>query len=349
MNTAAPLSASGGASSLAANPALVQDSYHNISNLQQLKSLDQHASLDAVSRQFESLLLHQMLKSMRSANAVWSEDSMLSSPRVDFYQQMLDDQMSLEMTRGDGLGFARTIREQLGGGTIQSSDDAPAGAYESHDSNDTRINPVHVSTVRAVSALTAQTDNTGKNDNFSPVDLKTASIADDELRAETFVQQVHPFAERAARRLGVDPAQIIAQAALETGWGEHVIRHTDGSSSHNLFGIKADSRWQGDSVSTLTHEYFDNRKIAVNAQFRSYDSLEQAFEDYVNFLVEQPRYEAIHNSATGFASALQLAGYATDPAYASKIEKISQRINGDAGYLSSMDGLSAGPVAGRGI
>ena len=118
---------------------------------------------------------------------------------------------------------------------------------------------------------------------------------------------------------------LIAQAALETGWGKAVTRHDDGSSSYNLFNIKADRRWDGPSVTKQTLEYRNGIAGREQAQFRAYDSFADSFNDYVDFITRQPRYQqALQHGgdAATFADELQRAGYATDPAYARKIKRI---------------------------
>jgi len=144
---------------------------------------------------------------------------------------------------------------------------------------------------------------------------------------QEFVRRLYPLAERAAERIGVDPRMLLAQSALETGWGRRMIAKPDGASTHNLFGIKADERWSGARASVNTTEYEDGVVRMEKAAFRSYDSYEDSFNDYVDFLEGNPRYrEALDNShdAESFARHLQEAGYATDPVYARKLTRVMQ-------------------------
>ncbi|MFT6431568.1 MAG: flagellar protein FlgJ [Halopseudomonas sp.] len=137
------------------------------------------------------------------------------------------------------------------------------------------------------------------------------------------------MAEKAAARLGVDPHYLVAQAALETGWGKSIIKQPDGSNSHNLFGIKAHGGWQGESASVMTHEYRDGAKGQERASFRSYASFEQSFDDYVNFLEGNGRYTqalARTENPDTFFRELQQAGYATDPQYARKVSQIARQL-----------------------
>ncbi|HHM05978.1 MAG TPA: flagellar assembly peptidoglycan hydrolase FlgJ [Gammaproteobacteria bacterium] len=141
--------------------------------------------------------------------------------------------------------------------------------------------------------------------------------------AQAFVKAVWPHARAAAGELGVPARALVAQAALESGWGAAVMTHPDGRSSHNLFGIKADARWDGDTVTRVTTEYRGGKAQRLAAVFRSYDSYAESFADYVNFLRDNPRYQRALSQAGDpgrFFEALQSAGYATDPRYAEKIQ-----------------------------
>ncbi|MFT6465051.1 flagellar assembly peptidoglycan hydrolase FlgJ [Halopseudomonas sp.] len=144
-----------------------------------------------------------------------------------------------------------------------------------------------------------------------------------------FVSTMLPMAEKAAERLGVDPHYLVAQAALETGWGKSIIKQADGSTSHNLFGIKSHGDWQGESANVMTHEYRDGVKGKERADFRSYASFEQSFDDYVDFLHDNGRYQqALTTTANpdSFFRELQQAGYATDPQYANKVSQIARKL-----------------------
>ena len=161
-----------------------------------------------------------------------------------------------------------------------------------------------------------------------------------------FARDVWPHAERAARKLNVAPEAILAQAALETGWGRHVMPRSDGSSSLNLFGIKAGSGWQGGSVSKPTIEYEEGVARLEVAKFRAYPDVAATFDDYAELIGDHPRYAAARNlggDAAGFAQALQDSGYATDPAYAKKIENV---MNGETmrEALRSLKNHASGPI-----
>jgi len=137
---------------------------------------------------------------------------------------------------------------------------------------------------------------------------------------ERFVSRIWHHAQQAAHELGVNVRALIAQAALETGWGQHGIKGQDGKNAHNLFG------WKGERANTQTHEYRDGERRSERADFRAYASVAESFADYVRLLKDNPRYQKAlraGDNVEGFASALQKAGYATDPGYAEKISAIA--------------------------
>lgn len=153
--------------------------------------------------------------------------------------------------------------------------------------------------------------------------------------SDEFVSTMLPMAEQAAKRIGIDPRYLVAQAALETGWGKSVMRNTDGSSSHNLFGIKATGSWQGGEARAITSEFRDGAFVKETAAFRSYDSYQDSFHDLVSLLQNNARYQDAVKSADNpeqFVRELQKAGYATDPNYASKISQIAKQMKSYESY-----------------
>ncbi|WP_040269029.1 flagellar assembly peptidoglycan hydrolase FlgJ [Pseudomonas rhodesiae] len=155
---------------------------------------------------------------------------------------------------------------------------------------------------------------------------------------DEFVATMLPMAEAAAKRIGIDPKYLVAQAALETGWGKSVMRAEDGSSSHNLFGIKAGKSWQGGQARAITSEFRDGAMVKETAQFRSYDSYQDSFHDLVTLLQSNDRYKEVVKSADNperFVRELQKAGYATDPNYANKISQIAHSMNSYQNYAAA--------------
>ncbi len=205
-------------------------------------------------------------------------------------------------------------------------------------------------------------DSTRAGNAGSVIDRAAANSAAAQLGANTpegFVASIWPHAERAARELGVNPRALVAQAALETGWGRKHIRRDDGGSAHNLFGIKANG-WKGDRATTRTHEYVDGVRRNETASFRAYASAADSFSDYVRMLKNSPRYQSALKAGgdvRGFAQGLQQAGYATDPSYAAKIAAIATGPTidravaaiGDAGARLARNFASNASLPGPGV
>jgi len=329
------------------------------------KAQDPQALREAA-RQFESLFARMMLKSMREASF---GDHLLGSDTQDFYQGMFDDQFALEMTKGRGLGLADMLVQQLAraGLTVPAADNSkdPAAAAAKPQS---LLNPLAAASSTAPEKALAMLDkapaantDTVANANFASVrqeieaaiatgaDLSTASAGAQISAApaawppstpEDFVRQLWPMAEEAGSKLGIDPKHILAQAALETGWGRSVPSDVEGRSSFNLFGIKAGRQWDGSAVSVRTLEFENGIPTPRRERFRAYGSPQECFNDYVALLRDNPRYAAALNSgsdAKAFANGLQRAGYATDPAYARKVTAIAQNMVNSNSTLKSAD------------
>ena len=257
---------------------------------------DQAAALDQVTRQFESLFLQMMLKSMRDASF---GGGLMDSKQSEMYRDMFDKQIAMDMSQGEGIGLAEVLKRQLGAGISTAHGDLAPEDY---------LGTPIVARPKA---------STGAPPSDAPALLDGSP--------EAFLDALWPAAEEAAAKLQLAPEALLAQAALETGWGRHVMRHHSGDSSHNLFGIKADSRWQGEKVRVSTLEYRDGVPLKTRANFRAYSSFEDSFRDYVDFVQRNPRYRdalAKTQDAKAYFGALQRAGYATDPAYAAKIQRI---------------------------
>lgn len=256
-------------------------------------------ALKTAARQFEAMFTQQLLKTARESKI---GDDLMGGQQTEFYQGMFDQQIAQKMSEGRGLGIADLLVRQLQGKQV---------THASPVSKADAINHFKPLVFHPKTELSPPAGLPKSNDSSKSLD---------------FVSTMLPHAEAAARELGVPAKVLVAQAALETGWGKHQIKNADGSPSYNFFGIKADAAWKGDSVSKTTVEYEDGSPRKQAAHFRSYASPEEAFKDYVGFLKTQPRYAQALNhggDATRFAHGLQKAGYATDPAYADKISKIA--------------------------
>jgi flagellar protein FlgJ len=279
--------------------------------------------LKAAAQQFETLFLQMVMKSMRDTVP---DDGMMSSDQSKFYTSLLDQQMAQTLaTSGKGVGFAKLIEQQLGRSLGATAGEAAASGTASGVADNLPLavpDGRHLQYKTVLSGLP-----TSAAYQKSDVSVAPAATREAPASAKEFVNRVWPHAVEASRSTGVPPQFLVGHSALESGWGRAEIRHGDGSSSFNLFGIKAGKNWSGQTVESATTEYVDGKPRQVVERFRAYGSYEEAFRDYANLLRNSSRYSAVIGSQDGaeFAKRLQQAGYATDPAYA---DKLSQIING---------------------
>jgi flagellar protein FlgJ len=281
-------------------PTPVITDFGSLAGLRTQARANDPAALKKAAQQFEALFTQQLLKASRTAKL---GDDVLGGGQTEFYQDIFDQQMALHLSTGKGLGLADMLVKQMQG--MQGV--APA------DAQSMKVAPLN----HALPATRAAVPS-----DVHGIEPPAAASAD----AQAFVDQLRPHAERAAKELGVPAHAILAQAAIETGWGRHVPTNADGTPSHNYFGIKASHAWSGDTTEKTTTEYIGGRLQKVSATFRSYGSVGEAFDDYVSFLKSNPRYAQALGSgdAKHFAVGLQSAGYATDPAYSGKLLKVAQ-------------------------
>jgi peptidoglycan hydrolase FlgJ len=272
-------------------------------------------AIKQVAKQFESLFVQMMLKSMRDTVP---ENELFGSKAGKMYQEMYDKQLSMHISNGKGIGLASTIERQLGGTPENELSDK---SIEKYLSNPLPMNLPPQSNVTLFKLRNGSVDAAALRAQLS----ETEGAPGLWQTAKDFINDIWPHALRAADVLGVDADVLVAQSALETGWGKYIPKFADGSNSFNLFGIKADQRWQGEKVEIATREYRHGVLQQEKANFRAYESVSQAFEDYTNFILDNPRYQkALEHGYDGaaYARELQKAGYATDPDYAKKINRI---------------------------
>jgi len=269
------------------------------------------AALQTAAKQFESLFTQMLLKSMREANKSFGE-SMFDSDQTQFYQDMFDDQMAMHLAQGRGLGLADMLVRQLQGGVSQAGTVPEAAAgFETRSLGQSGM-PVGSRPINSAAVLPASRAS-------SPVPATK----------QDFIRQMLPHAETAARELGVDPSALLAQAALETGWGKAVPCNAAGECSFNLFGIKAGSQWPGASVNVPTLEFEEGVAVRKVERFRAYESPADSFRDYARLIGNNARYEdavGTGDNVAAFASALQRGGYATDPNYARKLIAVATEV-----------------------
>lgn len=317
--------------------------YTDINALQGIRKLGQEnkdAALMEVAKQFESMFLNMMLSSMREANKVFKEDSLFESPEMEFYEKMYDDQLGLTLSSGQGMGLASVMYKQLKSnynadvkatGLDQNSlFGAPVGLPMQNDNLQRTIKDVErerqINNLRSTPPEPASQAEKTPPKEGTPVANGSGDKRQQFASPSEFVAALYPHAETVAKELNVDPRAIVAQAALETGWGKYLISDEKGNNSFNFFGIKADQRWGGEKVVVTTHEFRHGSMLKENAAFRAYPSLEEGLRDYAKFLQSGERYQQAINQgldAENYGHALQQAGYATDPQYGNKIQRIS--------------------------
>ena len=412
--------------------------FAGLHNITKRSEENEAAALKEVARQFESMFVKMMLKSMRDANAEFEKDGLFNSHESQFYRQMFDDQLALSMSQGKGIGLADSLYRQLSQqfgiqddstqkpdqwlpiresrmptqnpfavqGDVQNTGqanttsastpadmqaitldltsdfDAEIGAENNSAQNasqhlqvialfnqarNSRAQGAHKPLLSAselafghqASAVTAE-EKQALMANQSPVTSERVKSQLDENKPailrqnkpamklvpstqaeqtstavkktsafespQEFVETLWPIAQQVGRKMGVEPKAIMAQAALETGWGKYIIHGADGNNSFNLFGIKADQRWSGKQVNVSTLEYRNGVAQREVAPFRSYDSYEASMRDYSQFILKSERYQqAVEKgeSVKHYSEGLQQGGYATDPHYAKKIQRIA--------------------------
>ncbi len=269
--------------------------YTDVNGLEALKKDPQSPqAINAVAQQVEALFLQMMLKSMRDANAGENE-----SNEMGMYQDMFDKQVALTISQHQDLGFGALLKRQL------NAKPAPAAP-------------------KAAGASSA----VGRSATATAANTATAASTPAE-----FVNRIMPSIRRAAAALGIDPLGLLAQSALETGWGQRMPHAADGSPSHNLFGIKAGEDWTGARATADTVEFSNGVATPRRTAFRAYGSVEESVEDFAHLLKNSPRYRdaiRVGGNARAYIDSISKSGYATDPVYGNKLNQIL-----DSGTLRS--------------
>ncbi|MFN3883345.1 MAG: flagellar assembly peptidoglycan hydrolase FlgJ [Rhodocyclaceae bacterium] len=282
---------------------------------------DDPQALKAAAQQFEALFLQMVLKSMRAALPA---DGPFDSDQTRFYQELLDAQLAQVLAAKGGTGLAALIERQLAPAAQGAGDDGgdgiPLAPSRAIPFGGKRAFPLPAEE-SAAPALPLE---------GAPVRPAATGSAQGAVSPApiSFISAIWPHAVEASRTTGIPARFIVAHAALESGWGKAEPRFPDGRPSHNLFGIKAGSGWTGAVVEAVTTEYVDGLAERRVERFRAYGSYAEAFADYAQLLAGSPRYAGVLGSrdAVGFAQGLQRAGYATDPAYASKLLRVLRLI-----------------------
>ncbi|WP_114815256.1 flagellar assembly peptidoglycan hydrolase FlgJ [Paraburkholderia kururiensis] len=273
------------------------------------------AGLKMAAQQFDAVFTQMMLKSMRDATP---SDGPLDSHDGATFTSMLDQQLSQQMS-SKGIGVADALFKQLSRNAGVQGGDANAG------------NNAALSALSKAFANPSANGALATGKGYTRNSALTPPVRGDgsSPKIDAFVDKLAAPAQAASAATGIPARFIIGQAALESGWGKREITNSDGTPSHNVFGIKATKDWTGKTVSTVTTEYVNGRPQRVVEKFRAYDSYEQAMTDYASLLKDNPRYAQVLNSShdvNGFAQGMQRAGYATDPHYAKKLISIMQKM-----------------------
>jgi len=291
----------------------------------------QQKALQAAARQFEAIFTQMWMKSMREANnELQDKDSPFNSQDTQFYQGMMDDQLAANVASGGKGSLADLIVKQLSPASHAPSNKNTAlnmpsdhatfmqrfAQTDTTASNNTAIPKGVLAAERFVSQIQAQK---------LPVNTVNNSVSDEQTDQQRFVRQLLPAAKMVASKMGLSPVALIAQAALETGWGKHMTSNSNGSSGNNLFGVKAGSHWQGQQTTENSMEYQQGKPVMQRSSFRSYTSVVQSMQDYANLITGTDRYQqakAVAHDPEAYFDALQSAGYATDPNYAQKLKQV---------------------------
>lgn len=282
----------------------------------------ERAALEETAKQFEAIFVNMMLKSMRAAEDVLADEkSPFNSQQVKFYRGMHDQQLASDIATNGNIGLAEAIVRQL---DPQGSGVMPASALRNDATLDGPRFRQSINLQEVENAIGAAIDSKTKDNGLITTPgqpVKMAAFGS----PEEFVSSLLPIAEQVSKEIGLDPKAMVAQAAVETGWGQHMIHSGAGENSHNLFGVKASRGWDGDKNYVDTLEFKDGTAHKTKAPFRSYNSFAESMQDYVDFLKSSPRYQnALEqtNDSQQYFKALQNSGYATDPKYAEKVMSV---------------------------
>ncbi len=294
----------------------------NVFDLQSLRRFttsaeSKDASLEEAAKQFEGIFIRQLLTSMRKVNDLFKQDSLFDSSSSDFYQEMWDDQIatslgdsnnstsisSLMIKQFDGSGSKLDNRQNISSKYIDLNISNPSVIKASVKASSFNTEPTEVNPSPIVT-------------NSEPVLFKSK---------QQFIDVLYPKAKLAAEKIGGSAKALLAQIALETGWGKHIIQKDQEVSSNNLFNIKQKSDWNGDVAFKKTVEFDGEQFNVEQAGFKVYQNFTESFADFIDFITSKERYQTVIENAANpkqYFNQLQQSGYATDPEYATKIDKI---------------------------
>ena len=288
--------------------------FQSLNELKQEAKVDAKKALPAVAKQFEGIFLKTLMKTMRTSEHFVDQSNPFRGRDSETFQELLDGQYVSNMTKSPaGIGIADMLTKQLGG-SLDKTDTEQQGslALLSKPFTLRKANTATPATGNASGQLFPSTAKNTKGDT-APESI------------DNFIKSIWDKAKQAASIIGLDPKILIAQAALETGWGKFVAKGANGNSSNNLFNIKASHSDDENAIKIKTTEYIADTPIKVSASFRKYSSIEDSFDDYISLITGNQRYQNAVTNATNperYVNELSKAGYATDPKYGSKILSI---------------------------
>jgi peptidoglycan hydrolase FlgJ len=339
-----------------------------LNGLKNAKS-DSPEAIRAVARQFESVLMNMMLKSMRDTVP---QDGITDNEQSKMFMGMLDQQLTTQLSQ-KGMGLTEVLVRQLSKFSPKPAEEADKTKTQLHDPKNNLVNGLSSSNPSSGKAVLMQAAQKIREayqqwDATTPETNSKNSKTDDDTawargiqelpplieetqqnvqnlvvpqaplttamrevanKTQQFIQRMLPHAQAASSGSGIPAKFMVGQAALESGWGKHEIKTSNGENSHNLFGIKADASWKGKVANSVTTEYVNGVKETRVEKFRAYDSYSDAFKDYAKLISQNPRYEQAMNNthdASAYAHALQRAGYATDPQYGKKLTQVLKNL-----------------------
>lgn len=285
--------------------------------LRGLAARDPKSAIQETAKQFEALFTQELMKSMRKATP---SSDFLDNDGSRMGTELLDAQLSTQLTGlpgGLAESIARQLERQMGLATVPAPVAALGGSLSRPAAAATAATTEK--TAAALAGLSAPAPAGPSSRTALP------RIAHGGGNAQSFIARHDEAAREVQAQTGIPAAFMLAQAALETGWGRKDIRMADGAPSHNLFGIKATPGWTGPVAEVTTTEYVNGKAVKGKARFRAYANSQEAFADYARLMKNSPRYERVlaqADTAQGFAQGLQKAGYATDPQYAEKLGRV---------------------------
>jgi len=337
----------------------------NYFDLQGLDKLRQKAlgndkdAIREVANQFESMFASMLIKSMRQANEAFETDSPFNNKNTKFYTDMQDKQLALDISRHGSLGLADALVRQLDPTSIIRPEPVPQEQLMMPGSERAKMIDLNQASPtvefnqpdKTIPSINMASERIDRKEPIDRTD-QAVVVATKEAVSKTeppvftdknsFIETLMPYAKKVAKTLGISPAVLIAQSALETGWGKKIINNADAQSSFNLFNIKAHKSWQGDKVSKHSLEVENGVGVKRRSDFRAYQDYEHSFSDYGHFITTNQRYQEALQQGTDaerYVEELQKAGYATDPQYADKIKQI---MNNESFKATVLEGDSNG-------